>query len=277
MPGQASAPLSESTPDDYDRRMRQGEVRDIRVGQLQGRAYASDGHRTGPTFVLLHGIGMSHRYFRRLRAALDAEGGTFVLDLPGFGATPDPGLGLSVPEYAQFTGRMLDALGIECCVVVGHSMGAQFAVELALQRPSLVSHLVLIGPVVDAGRRTIVQQGLALARDSLRERPSTNAIVFGDYARCGPRRYLAELGAMMAYPTEEKIGSVQVPILVIRGSRDPIARSRWCRMLTNRAQDAQMIEVPHGPHVVQESEPEQVFGAIARFVRAGREIRDELS
>ncbi|MEO7006354.1 MAG: alpha/beta hydrolase [Terrimesophilobacter sp.] len=257
--------------------MRQGEVTDIRVGQVQGRAYGPQGHRSGPTFVLLPGIGMSHRYFRSLRVALETEGETVALDLPGFGATPDPGRGLSVPEYAQFTGEMLDALGIGHCVVVGHSMGTQFAVELALQRPSLVSHLVLIGPVVDAGRRTIVQQGLALARDSLRERPSTNAIVFGDYARCGPRRYLAELDAMMRYPTEEKIGSVQVPILVMRGARDPIVRSRWCRMLTNRAQDARMIEVPRGPHVVQESEPEQVFGAIARFVRAGRELRDERS
>ena len=204
--------------------MRRDDFTDIRLGQLQGRAYATAGHRPGATFVLLHGIGMSHRYFRKLRAALDAVGTAFALDLPGFGATPKPHHALSVAEYAQFTGRMLDALDINSCVLVGHSMGAQFAVELAAQRPSLVSHLVLIGPVVDSRRRTLLQQGLALARDSIRERPSTNAIVFGDYARCGPRRYLAELGAMLGYPTEDRIGSVQAPVLVMRGARDPIAR-----------------------------------------------------
>jgi pimeloyl-ACP methyl ester carboxylesterase len=257
--------------------MRKGDFTDIRRGQLQGRAYSSPRQQSGPTFVLLHGIGMSHRYFRRLRAELDLVGPTYALDLPGFGATPKPGRALSVSEYAQFTGRMLDALGIESCVAVGHSMGTQFAMDLALQRPSLVSHLVLIGAVVDSRRRTVLQQGLALARDSIRERPSTNAIVVSDYARCGPRRYLTELGAMMAYPTEDRIGSVQAPVLVIRGARDPIASSRWSRLLANRAQNATMIEVARGPHVVQESAPQRVFGAITQFVGAGVSVGDEIA
>jgi pimeloyl-ACP methyl ester carboxylesterase len=185
------------------------------------------------------------------------------------------GRALSVVEYAQFTGQMLDALDIGSCVVIGHSMGTQFAVDLALQRPSLVSHLVLIGPVVDRGRRTVLKQGLALARDSLRERPSTNAIVFGDYLRCGPRRYLVELGAMMAYPTEQRIGSVQAPVLVIRGAHDPIARSPWCRLLTDRARDGRLVEIPGAPHVVQESAPRRVLDAISSFVVAGLEVPGE--
>ena len=257
--------------------MTRGDFKDIRRGQLQGRAYSSSPQQSGPTFVLLHGIGMSHRYFRRLRAALDTVGPTYVLDLPGFGATPQPDRALSVAEYAQFAGRMLDALGIESCAAVGHSMGTQFAMDLALQRPSLVSHLVLIGAVVDSRRRTVLQQGLALARDSMRERPSTNATAFSDYARCGPRRYLAELGAMMAYPTEDRIGSVQAPVLVIRGARDPIASTQWCRLLTDRAQNGKMIEVPRGPHVVQESAPNRVSAAITRFVGASLPVRDETS
>ncbi|GAB3038426.1 hypothetical protein GCM10027052_17160 [Parafrigoribacterium mesophilum] len=242
---------------------------------MHGRAYSTVRQHGWPTFVLLHGIGMSHRYFRQLYAALDTVGNTAALDLPGFGATQDPDRALSVGEYAQFTGKMLDALDIGTCVVIGHSMGVQFAVDLALQRPSLVSHLVLIGPVVDSGRRTVLQQGLALARDTLRERPSTNAIVFSDYLRCGPRRYLAELGAMMAYPTDERIRSVLAPTLVIRGARDPIARSRWCHVLADRARDARLIEVPGGPHVVQESAPQAVFDAISRFVAVGLDARDQ--
>jgi pimeloyl-ACP methyl ester carboxylesterase len=255
--------------------MRRVDSTDIRVGKLHGRAYSTT--RSGPslTFVLLHGIGMSHRYFRSLYAALGTMGNTSALDLPGFGATQKPDRALSVGEYAQFTGQMLDALDIGSCVVIGHSMGTQFAVDLALQRPSLVSHLVLIGPVVDRGRRTVLQQGLALARDSLRERPSTNAIVFGDYLRCGPRRYLVELGAMMAYPTEQRIGSVQAPVLVIRGAHDPLARSPWCRLLTDRARDGRLVEIPGAPHVVQESAPRRVLDAISSFVVAGLEVPGE--
>ena len=124
MPHREEVPLPQRAPGDYDRRMTRGDSRDIRRGQLQGRAYSSSRQQSGPTFVLLHGIGMSHRYFRRLRAALDTVGTTYALDLPGFGATRQPGRALSVAEYAQFTGWTLDALGIESCVAVGHSMAA---------------------------------------------------------------------------------------------------------------------------------------------------------
>jgi pimeloyl-ACP methyl ester carboxylesterase len=249
---------------------------DIRVGQLRGRAYRTAGValHTGTVFVLLHGIGMSHRYFRRLHAALDAVGDTYALDLPGFGATPQPRRALTVEEYARFTGHMLRRLGITSCVLVGHSMGVQFAVELARQQPSLASHLVLIGPVVDAGRRTVVQQAIALARDSLGESPSTNAIVFTDYLRCGPRRYLIELAAMMDYRTEQKIGQVHAPVLVMRGARDPIAGRQWCRLLVERAPSAELAEVHGGYHVVQESRPERVLEYIRQFVAAPGELRD---
>ena len=90
---------------------------------------------------------------------------------PASGRRPHPEEALSVEEYARFTGETLARLGITSCVVVGHSMGVQFALELARQQPSLVSHLVLIGPVVDSRRRTVLQQAIALARDSLGNDP----------------------------------------------------------------------------------------------------------
>ncbi|WP_404498377.1 alpha/beta fold hydrolase [Arthrobacter sp. GAS37] len=73
-------------------------------------------------------------------------------------------------------------MGAGPVVVVGHSMGTQFATELAVRRPELVSHVVLIGPVVDSERRTVFRQSLALGLDSLLESSSGNAIVFTDYA-----------------------------------------------------------------------------------------------
>jgi hypothetical protein len=44
---------------------------------------------------------------------------------------------------------------------------------------------VLLGPVVDSERRTVLQQSLSLGLDSLRENPVGNAIVLTDYARAG--------------------------------------------------------------------------------------------
>jgi pimeloyl-ACP methyl ester carboxylesterase len=206
---------------------------------------------SGPAFVLLHGIGMSHRYYRRLQILLAQHGDTYSIDLPGFGATPRPDRQLSVPDYAAIIAATLQKMGARRVVVIGHSMGTQFATELAFQHPELVSHVVLLGPVVDAARRTIRQQSLALGLDSLMESPVGNAIVFTDYARSGLRWYLTELPVMMSYDLEARLELVPQPVLVIRGSRDPVAPRPWCRKLAATAPNGRFLEIPGKPHIVQ--------------------------
>ena len=241
---------------------------DVRIGELSGRVYLDSANETGPTYVLLHGIGVSHRYLARLHRQLAEAGRVLSLDLPGFGGTPRPQQALSVEDYARFVAQVLAAGGVVRCVLVGHSMGAQFAIEIARQHPDLVSHAVLIGPVVDAKRRTVLRQGLALARDCPREPLPASAIVLADYILCGTRFVLTELPAMLAYPTEERIGGMVAPVLVVRGAADPIANSDWCRTLADRAEDGRLLEVAGSRHLVQYSAPERVSRAIAAFAGA---------
>jgi pimeloyl-ACP methyl ester carboxylesterase len=194
---------------------------------------------------------MSHRYYRRLQALLAEHGDTLAIDLPGFGGTPTPGRQLSIADYAVHTAAVLQKMGVGRAVVVGHSMGAQFATELALQRPDLVSHIALLGPVVDPERRTVRQQALALGLDSLRESPMGNAVVLTDYARAGLHWYLTELPVMMTYDLEAQLALVPQPVLVIRGSRDLVAPQPWCEKLAATAPDGRFLDIPGKPHIVQ--------------------------
>lgn len=237
----------------------------LRAGGLAYRTHTSRLPGSAPVFVLLHGIGMSHRYLSRLHRELAASATVISFDLPGFGGTPTPPSRLSVEQYAELVGSALDRAGVQQCTVVGHSMGTQFAVDLARQRPELVSRAVLIGPVVDSRRRTALQQACALSRDGLREPFSANAMVMGDYLRCGPRWYLTELPAMMAYPTEERIADVRCPVLVMRGERDPIAGAPWSAALAARAPHGRLLQVPGQGHIVQHSAPAIVADALHRF------------
>lgn len=241
-------------------------VQNVRVDGLCGRVYASAHSAPEPVFVLLHGIGMSHRYLARLQRELAKVGAVYSFDLPGFGATPKPPGAVSVRSYARFVEHLLDRRGIGSCVLVGHSMGVQFAIELATQRPDLVSHLVLIGPVVDRAHRTVGAQALALGLDCLLEPLSVNAIVLTDYLRCGPRWYLKELPEMMSYPTEDRIAGVQAPVLVVRGGNDPAAGEAWCRYLVERARAARLLQVPGRAHVVQHSASALVAGSVVEFI-----------
>jgi pimeloyl-ACP methyl ester carboxylesterase len=219
-----------------------------------------------PAVVLVHGIGVSHRYLARLHGLLAESVDAYSIDLPGFGDTPRPEHTLTVADHGTYILGALEQLGVLDFVLVGHSMGTQFAIEAALQQPGRISQLVLMGPVVDTKRRTVVQQALALGQDSLLyESLSSNALVFTDYFRCGPTWYLKTLRVMMGYPTEEKIAGVSAPVLVVRGANDPVASADWCRRLAAHADQGQLLEIPGTGHVVQHNRSGEVAGAILDF------------
>lgn len=217
-------------------------------------------------FVLLHGIGMSHRYLAKLHSALAEFGTVISFDLPGFAGTPKPPQPVTVEQYAEVVAHALRRAGVTECVVVGHSMGCQFAIELARQHPSLVSHAILIGAVVDVRRRTVWRQAAALSADFLVESPRTNGIVVTDYLRCGIRWYLTELEQMMDYPTERRIEDLSCAVLVMRGARDPVAGRVWTAILAARAPHGRVLEIPGCGHVVQQSAPAEVATAIRSFM-----------
>ncbi|MBG6238131.1 pimeloyl-ACP methyl ester carboxylesterase [Mycetocola sp. CAN_C7] len=194
---------------------------------------------------------MSSRYFRRLAQALSAVGTVLAIDLPGFGRAPRPSGALSIEDGADLIAAYLQARGCEETVLVGHSMGSQFVAETAARHPRLVDGIALVGPVVDERASAPWQQGMRLLRDSLRESPTANWIVMTDYVRSGIRWYLTELPVMLGYRIEERILVVDVPVVVIRGARDPIAPHGWGARLATLSHDGRLVTVPGAAHVVQ--------------------------
>ncbi|MEV4633928.1 alpha/beta hydrolase [Rhodococcus coprophilus] len=101
----------------------------------------------GPAVVMCHGFPGLGYSFRHQSAAL-AAGGFRALapDMPGYGGTGRP---KAVEEYtsvaiADRLVGLLDALGIDRAVFVGHDFGAPAAWTVALRHPSRVSGLVLL-------------------------------------------------------------------------------------------------------------------------------------
>jgi pimeloyl-ACP methyl ester carboxylesterase len=239
------------------------------AGGLSFRVLRSDGQKPGRAFLLVHGIGMSHRYLRRLHAELSSDGRVVSVDLPGFAGVRPPDGDVDIPTMAAALAALVDHLALRDVVLIGHSMGCQWVTELAVQRPDLASHVVLLGPVADDRHRTAFAQARALALDCLRESPTANWIVLTDYLRSGTRWYFSQLRHMLAYPTEERVGALMRPVLIVRGTLDPVAGLAWCRRLRDAAADAALVEVPRGPHVVQHRAPRAVAGAIGSFLAAG--------
>lgn len=220
-------------------------------------------------FVIVPGIGMSPRYSRRLERALGEHGRVLSLELPGFGGTPKPASGapMSVGDYAEEVSRRLERRGIDRTVLIGHSMGAQIAAELTRNRPALVERLVLAAPVVNPRRRSGWQQTADLLHDLVRESPSAAGLVIGDFLRTGPRWFLAELEQMLAYRLEDTMGALDVPVLVVRGSRDPISTREWCTGLAARGGSGRHREIRGAAHVLQHTAAGRLAAEITAFSR----------
>ena len=226
-----------------------------------------------PVAVLIHGLGVSHRYFRRLHRELSSTHTVVSLDLPGYGGLPRPPRALSVDDLAAMLIDLFDRRMLRPSLLVGHSMGTQIATEIARRRPDLARTLVLIGPVVNDRRPTVWHQGVDLARDTLLEPLDGNAIVFTDYLRAGPRWYAMELKEMLAYPLRDRLEGVSVPVLVLRGEHDPVGRADWCKRLLTSNSRATLVHVRHGRHLVQHRRAAACADAI-RWHEAAN-IRDE--
>jgi pimeloyl-ACP methyl ester carboxylesterase len=223
---------------------------------------AADPGQIRPLFVMVHGIGMSHRYYDKLQRRLIEHGDTLILDLPGFGGTPTPEHRMSVQDYAAVISRALDEEGASRCVAIGHSMGAQFVTELAINRPDLVSQLVLIGPVTDVEHRSPVEHTLMLAADTLLELPVTNLMVGTAYAECGIRWYLQELPVMLGYRLDDRLPLVSCPVLVIRGTHDIISGHDWCEKLSCNAHNGRLVEIPGQPHAAHRGGAAAISAAV---------------
>ncbi|WP_181028609.1 alpha/beta fold hydrolase [Pseudoclavibacter sp. RFBA6] len=224
--------------------------------------------------MLIHGIGMSHRYFARLQAALARHARVLTIDLPGFGALARPPRSVSVSEMAEALGRVVDALRLTGVVLVGHSMGTQWVTELAVTRPNLPAGVVLIGPVTHARHRSTRAHLLMLGADCLREPLEVNHIVFTDYWRCGPGWYFRQLPQMLSYRIEDRLGSVSAPVLLVRGGQDSIATLAWIRFLLTQASSGELLVVAGHGHVVQHTAAPVLDRALRDF--ASR-IRDSAS
>ena len=100
---------------------------------------------SGEPVVLIHGLGLSGAIWDRVRDALGPGYRLVAVDLRGAGRTRElAAKELTLGQWAVDLGAVVDELGLERPVLVGHSLGASVALRYALERPDGVRGLVLI-------------------------------------------------------------------------------------------------------------------------------------
>lgn len=214
-------------------------------------AYRVVGDPANPPMVLLHGLGDDERAWGAVLSSFAAEHRVYALDLRGHGRSSHPGrysFALMRDDVIGF----LEAVGLERCVVVGHSMGGVVALLLAETAPHLLTHLILEDV-------TAPRPG-ALRRPPLR--PPAEPTPF-DFAAVNAIR------AQIDDPDPawwSRMETVRVPTLIIGGANSTIPQHLLAETVEVMP-DADLVTVEAG-HYVHRDRPTEFVAAIDAFLAA---------
>lgn len=218
--------------------------------------------------VLVHGLVVSSRYMLPTLKRLGRHYRVYAPDLPGFGRSEKPPGVLGVPGLSDALGAWMGVMGLERAALVGNSMGCQIIADLAVRQPGRVERAVLQGPTMDPTGRTVLRQVGRFLLDAPREPPSLLPIELLDYLSAGTGRAWRTFRYALEDPIEEKLPTVRVPTLVMRGSRDPIAPERWAREATGLLPMGRLAVIPGAAHTAN-------YGWAAEFARLVRWFLEE--
>lgn len=220
-----------------------------------------------PPVVLVHGLAVSSRYMVPTAVRLAPDFPVYVPDLPGYGESVKPSKVLDVPELADALAAWMRVVGIGRAHLIGNSLGCQIIVEAAVRHPDLVASAVFVGPTMDPSGRTMIQQGLRLARDIVDEPISAWFLQTYDYVQFGLRRTLCTLHYGLNDPIEDKLPRVRVPVLVVRGALDAIVSQAWAEEVTRLLPSGRLVVVPDAAHIVNYNAAPELVRAFCDFLR----------
>ncbi len=240
---------------------------------LDGSIFAEHVPGRAPTVLALHGWG-------RTRAdLLDALDGHDVVsvDLPGFGASPEPPDAWGAEGYARRVAAMIEEGGLGPVVVVGHSFGGRVGVHLAADHPHLVRGLVLVGTPLwrsaPPGRGPLPYR---VVRRLRRMRLVPESTLESMRHRYGSADYRAVEGVMrdvlVTVVNEDyrpQLGRIGVPVGFVWGADDTAAPAQLVdEAVPLVAQCAGSDVVPGAGHDVHRSHPERLRAVLDTVIDA---------
>jgi len=123
----------------------------------------------GKRILCVHGITANCRFWDRLASALAPHHRLIAMDLRGRGLSDKPPAGYSIKHHCKDIAALMDDLGLERPVLMGHSLGAFISLVFAAQYPARVDRLILVdgGGKLSEGQMAKVFAGIKPSLDRL--------------------------------------------------------------------------------------------------------------
>ena len=248
---------------------------------------------SGPTVLMLHGIGGGHLAFAPQLETLAAAGYRAVAwDMPGYGhsAPIEP---YTFKGLAQSCVNLIDALQCDSVVLVGHSMGGMVAQEVVARRPEKVNRLVLAGTSAAFGKRRDGQNAEAWAQQFIQQRsaPLDAGQSRGEVAQrlvpqmAGPgalpeglrlaercmgdvpaATYRRALECLVSFDRQAALGLIRVPTLLIGGEFDRVATPAVMAQMAQAIPGAGYAELKGIGHLMNLEAPDAFDELLLQFL-----------
>jgi 3-oxoadipate enol-lactonase len=248
----------------------------------------------GRPLLLLHGLGSSSRDWEYQVPELSRHFHVVAPDFRGHGASARTG-GYRVERFARDTWDLVDQLGLGTLDVLGYSMGGAVAMQMALDRPGAIAHLVLSNTLPSFRTDTLAKRWLLWSRlflmgwlgprrlsEVMTQRLYPRPDQAGLRARVAKRNaendknvYLETVRALTQWSVAERVGQLGLPVLVLAAEHDYFLR-RETDAFVAALPDARIEHFPGTRHGLPLEQPEAFNRAVLEFLRprAARAPRD---
>lgn len=256
------------------------------------------GPANGKKWVFLHGLMGFLNNWRRIITELEATECCLAYDQRGHGRSIKPDEGYQPDDYANDLKVILDELGWEKVILVGHSMGGRNALNFASRFPEYLNKLIIedIAPSGDPDGWKYYERLLkavptpfknrAEARGffqnefkaKVQTRESVDVISAYFYAnmedqgdgtiswRFSPQAVIASAQQARAQDRWQELKRIQAPCLWIRGENSrELSREDWEKILLANTL-IQGVEIPKAGHWVHSDQASAFVEAIKGFV-----------
>lgn len=238
-------------------------------GHALGVRLLGEGERT---FVCLHGLVDTMDVWSRLAPHLATRGRVVLLDQRGHGVSDAPEGPYRREDLAVDVVAVLQRLGMDQAILVGHSMGGIVAMTAALAWPERISGLLLLGTASQCHAKVArFYERVAVAAETEGKAGLVRTIFGAEDRRSvtGNPRGIAHvtraLKSLHDDPLTPKLVRVRCPVLVMVGEKDPMS-PKASQILHKAISGATLEILPQRGHWLHLEAPEEVVAATDRWL-----------